>query len=231
MNARLARAACALALVPWLAPAQAALQCEEADAGGVRRCTAALAQPLVQRMVQAQQKPRWCWAAALSMILARHGHHVPQQDIVQEVYGTPADVGVPTAQLPEALTRTWFSPQGAVRAAAKYQLARSGAAVPASSVLLVASLERGEPLLLAADGHAVVVVGLEWLEAGGARRITGGTVIDPLPGVGVRPLARKELQVSLLARVEVQALRPGGFVSVAQLRASGGEAEEVVTPQ
>ena len=230
--ARAARTAAALLLALWLAPAQAGLACGDPDARGVRACKAGLPPALVQRMVQVQQKPKWCWAAALSMIFARHGHVLPQHEIVREVYGEAVDAGVPTRELPFAISRNWHAPGGGWRAAAKFQMAHDARPVPVSSVLLVASLSQDEPVLLSANGHAVVVVELEWQEApGGWRRIVGGTVIDPLPQVGVRALAVDELQVALLARVEVHALPQRGFVSVAELRRAGADAEEVVPPQ
>jgi hypothetical protein len=228
----LARGVAALLLAFACGTAQAALACSEPDARGVRLCKAALPAALVQRMVQSQEQPKWCWAAALSMIFARHGHVLPQREIVREIYGAAFDTGIPTRQLPHAITRNWYAQGVGWRAAAKFQMAPAGSVVPVSSVLMATSLEQDEPLLLSANGHAVVVVELRWQEAaGGARRIVGGTVIDPLPNVGIRALAADELQVGLLARVDVRALPPQGFVSVAQLRLAGGEAEEVVPPQ
>lgn len=231
-TAGVARLVATLLLACLFAPAQASLACGEADARGVRLCRAGLPATVVQRMVQRQEQPKWCWAAALSMIFARHGHVLPQRDIVQEVYGAVFDTGMPTRQLPHAISRNWYAQGVGWRAAAKFQLAPAGTVVPASSVLMSSSLEQDEPLLLSANGHAVVVVELQWQEApGGARRIVGGTVIDPLPGVGIRPLAADELLVGLLARVEVRALPQRGFVSVAELRLADGEAEEVVPAQ
>ncbi len=231
-TAALARTAAALLLAGLLGTAHASLACGDADAHGVRLCTAGLPAPLVQRMVQSQEQPRWCWAAALSMIFARHGHVLPQREIVQEVYGAVFDTGIPTRQLPQAISRNWYAQGVGWRAAAKFQMAAAGSAVPASSVLMATSLEQDEPLLLSANGHAVVLVELQWLQApGGARRIVGGTVIDPLPNVGIRALAADELQVGLLARVDVRPLPQRGFVSVAELRLAGAEAEEVVPAQ
>ena len=95
-------------------------------------------------------------------------------------------------------------------------------ALPAAAQLACAPANaRGEPLLLSSHGHGMVVVGIRYdlHTASGAVRITGGTVIDPLPGAGVRPLQLPELQVSLLARVDLRQLRraPTGFVSAREL--------------
>ena len=49
-----------------------------------------------------------------------------------------------------------------------------------------------------------VLVGLRFeRSACGTLRITGGTVIDPLPGMGIRPMLRAEMRPTYVAAVQV----------------------------
>jgi hypothetical protein len=177
--------------------------CSAPDVRGVRECGVALPDPLVARMLQAQERPRWCWAAAISIVFARYGYAVTQSDIVERMYGLSADLGMPTHFLPAVIEREWVSEGLALKASTHYQVAAPGHTVPASATLLISSLQAGHPLILSSNGHAVVVVGIRYERQGHALRFIGGTVIDPLPGVGLRPLQAEELGVALLARVDI----------------------------
>ncbi|MEJ5990943.1 papain-like cysteine protease family protein [Ramlibacter sp. PS3R-8] len=183
--------------------ARAEVHCTEPVASGWRECRAAIAQPLTRRMLQTQERSRWCWAAAVSMVFARYGHALPQEQIVAQTHGELANRGMPTHQLLAALQRDWSSNGELLRASIRHQVADPGATLPASATLLISSLAREHPLILSSNGHAVVVVGIAYEERGPWLRIKGATVIDPSPGVGLRPLAGDELDVALLASVEV----------------------------
>jgi hypothetical protein len=212
-----------LAVVALALPAaRAQLACAEADDRGLQRCVAALPGDVVRKMTRTQEKSKWCWAASLSMIFARHGHEISQEEIVREIVGEPLNVGLPTHLIAGTINRDWYQSGWVLRTSAREQLLLAGEKAPASVHLLVTSLARGEPLLLSAHGHGLVVVGIGYDLHGpsGALRITSGTVIDPLPGVGVRAMSLSELSVSLLARVDLRRLRrPDAFVSVRELEA------------
>jgi hypothetical protein len=202
--------------------ALAQLACAPANDRGVQHCVAALPKDVVRAMTRTQEKSKWCWAAALSMIFARHGHEVSQEDIVREVVGEALNVGLPTHLIAGTISRDWYTPGWVLRTSTKEQLLLAGEKAPASVHLLVTSLARGEPLLLSTHGHGLVVVGITYdlHQPSGALRITGGTVIDPLPGVGPRPLLPSELSVSLLAPVSLRMFRrPDAFASVRELEA------------
>ncbi len=208
-----------LVLFLLLAPASSRAQppCSAADARGVSDCHVALSDAVVGQMLQAQERPRWCWAAAISIVFARYGYALAQSDIVERMYGLPADLGMPTHFLPAVIEREWVSDGRALKASAHYQAAAPGRTVPASATLLVSSLQAGHPLILSSNGHAVVVVGIRFERQGQALRFTGGTVIDPMPGVGLRPLHADELGVALLARVEIAPVAQGGGLALATL--------------
>ena len=209
--AALARALLLIFLLLLLAPSAARAQtsCSPPDARGASECRAELAEAVVARMLQTQERSRWCWAAAISMVFARYGYPVAQSDIVERMYGLAVDAGVPTHVLPAVIDRDWVSDGLPVKASTRYQAAAPGATVPASLTLMVSSLRAGHPLILSAQGHAVVVVGVTYRGLGQAFRITGGTVIDPTPGVGLRPLQAEELGVALLASVDVAPVAGG----------------------
>lgn len=215
----LARALLLVLLLLLLAPSAARAQpsCSAPDARGVSACRVELADPLVARMLQAQERPRWCWAAAISMVFARYGYQVAQSDIVERMYGLAVDLGVPTHFLPSVIDREWLSDGLSVKASTRYQAAPPGTTVPASVSLMISSLRDGHPLILSAQGHAVVVVGVTYERQGHALRITGGTVLDPTPGVGLRPLQAGELGVALLASVDVAPVPGRGPAAVAAL--------------
>jgi len=203
-----------LLLSPFAARAQS--PCSLPD-GGAGPCRVEIAAPVVARMLQQQQRPRWCWAAAISMVFAGYGYPVAQSDIVERMYGQAVDAGVPTHILPAVIEREWVSDDGlALKASTRYQAAAPGATVPASITLMISSLRAGQPLILSAHGHAVVVVGIAYERQGQAMRITGGTVIDPTPGVGLRPLQAQELGVALLASVAVAPV-PQATATLAEL--------------
>lgn len=202
-------------LVPLDSSAQA--QCSAPDERGVSHCELALAAPLVQRMLREQERPRWCWAAAISIVFARYGYSVAQSDIVERMYGLVDDLGMPTHILPAVIEREWVSDGLALKASTHHQAAAPGHTVPASATLLISSLQAAHPLILSANGHAVVVVGIRYERQGQALRFTGGTVIDPMPGVGLRPLLAQELGVALLARVDIAPVAQRAGVPVASV--------------
>lgn len=200
LSALAAAAAMTLAL-----PAQAEEKCTSPDAGGVSQCHAGLATENVRQLAVVQEQPQWCWAASISMIFAHHGYRVPQQEIVKDGYGVAVDLPAPSGEaMTHALSRAWVDEndkpfQG--RALASDGVARQ---YQVSNEKVLAELAAGRPLLLGAIGHAVVLVGLRYeRSAKGSVRITGGTVIDPQPGRGIRPLLRAEMRPTYVAAVQV----------------------------
>lgn len=196
-------AAAAIALGPLLA--QAAITCDDADAKGAQRCRAGLASEQVQQMKRTQEKSQWCWAASIAMVLSRHGIEMRQEDIVRRQFGDALDIGASGEAITRLLASAWRDQQGRQvypeaivgdSAARRHQLGNAG---------LVEELTNDRPIIFGAESHAMVLVQVEFeRSAGNAIRITGGTVIDPMPGQGVRRLARNEMRPSYVAAVQVQ---------------------------
>jgi hypothetical protein len=185
--------------------AAAAEQCDSADSRGIQRCSAGLESTQVQQMQRTQEKSNWCWAASVAMVFAHHGLVVSQEQVVRRHLGEAWDVAVAGSDITRVLRFGWrdaggrgYVPLATVRDAWTGQLQLSDTAV-------ARELAQERPLILAAQGHAMVLVRVEFERAAGSQRlrITGGTVIDPLPGRGVRSLRRGELDPSYLAAVQL----------------------------
>ena len=199
---------CALAasaLAALALPAQAEEHCNAPDAHGARQCRAGLPADSVRKIAVVQEQPQWCWAASIAMIFAHHGYRVPQQEIVKDGYGIAANLPAPSGQaMTNALSKAWTdqddkpfqaSASASDALASQYQVSKDQ---------VMAELAAGRPLLVGALGHAVVLVGLNFQRlANGAVRITGGTVIDPQPGRGVRPMLTAEMRPTYVAAVQV----------------------------
>ena len=132
-----------------------------------------------------QQRPGWCWAASIQTILAFHGVRISQQEIVRKFTGTD-DPGAPAAVTFDAITANlsgWVIRDAEHRA---YTLEVSWSWGPPGPGLLVESVLRREPLLLAymsgpRTGHAVVVIGARYRGPAGDPTLLSVVVRDPWP--------------------------------------------------
>lgn len=202
-NLRSVLAVCTLAALAL--PSQAEEVCGTPNTHGVSICSAGLPAESVQQLAVVQEQPQWCWAASISMIFAHHGYAVRQEDIVKDGYGTAVNLPAPSGQaMTKALSRAWVDDndkpfQG--QAVATDAFARQ---FQVSERKVLAELADGRPLLLGALRHAVVLVGLKYERSQrGNVRIIGGTVIDPQPGKGIRPLLHGEMKPTYVAAVQV----------------------------
>ena len=192
-------------LVALALPALAEEKCTSPDANGVSQCRAGLPAHSVQKLAVVQEQPQWCWAASISMIFAHYGYRVPQEEIVKDGYGVAANLPAPSGQaMTNALSRAWVDEDDKAfqgKALASDLLSRQH---EVSNQQVLAELVAGRPLLVGALGHAVVLVGLRYERSDrGQVRIIGGTVIDPQPGRGIRPLMAAEMHPTYVAVVHV----------------------------
>ena len=195
----------AAALVALALPSQAEEQCGTPDTYGVAICRAGLPDESVRQLAVVQEQPQWCWAASISMIFAHHGYNVRQEEIVKDGYGAALNLPAPSGRaMTKALSRAWVD--GNAKPFRGQALASDSHArqFQVSEHKVLAELADGRPLLLGALRHAVVLVGLTYEKsARGNVRILGGTVIDPQPGKGIRPLLAAEMKPTYVAAVEV----------------------------
>lgn len=199
MGHRIVLAALLAAVLQGTAWAQP--QCGEADAQGVRLCRAGLLPAQVAGIAAAQQKPQWCWAASIAMVLAHHGLQVEQEELARQQFGDAADRRASGEDVTRLLSRPWRSTDGTwlgLQAvvgdahARRYGLRNDA---------VIAELAAGRPLIMGVSAHMMVLVQVEYqhFTRQEAVRMTGATVIDP--AAGVRPLAAAELRPSYVAAV------------------------------
>ncbi|MDB5948133.1 MAG: peptidase like family protein [Ramlibacter sp.] len=195
----------AAAFMTVAVPAQAEEKCSSPDANGVSQCHAGLPVESLPRLAVTQEQPQWCWAAAISMIFAHHGYHVAQQEIVKDGYGVAANFPAPSGQaMTNAMSKAWTDQHDKPFQARAWASDALGSQHQVSNDRVIAELGAGRPLLIGAQNHAVVLVGLRFeRSARGNVRILGGTVIDPQPGQGIRPLLHVEMKPTYVAAVQV----------------------------
>ena len=160
-------------------------------------------------MAAVQHKSQWCWAASIAMIFSHHGHVVHQERIVHDAYGKVEDLPAASGSvITNALSKIWTDQEGIPFAASTVASDDQAKLYPVTPLQVLAELAAGRPLLLGAQGHAVVLVGLQFerLANGSAGRITAGTVVDPSPGHGKRGMAAAERKPTYLAAVHITAL-------------------------
>jgi hypothetical protein len=193
------------ALVALAIPSQAEEICGTPDTDGVSICSAGLPAQRVQQLAVVQEQPQWCWAASISMIFAHHGYTVRQEDIVKDGYGVAANLPAPSGQaMTNALSRSWVDENDRPFQGKAIASDARASQFQVSEHKVLAELADGRPLLLGAMRHAVVLVGLKYeRSAKGNIRIIGGTVIDPQPGQGIRPLLHVEMKPTYVAAVQV----------------------------
>ncbi|CAN5403700.1 hypothetical protein BH11PSE7_BH11PSE7_36930 [soil metagenome] len=183
----------------------AAETCQAANSKGDIACSAGMDEARVSEIATVQEMSQWCWAASISMIFANYGYTLPQQAIVKDVHGSIADVNAESGEvMTSALQRHWrdaannefaVSARTGDVAASRYDISNEAVAT---------ELINGRPLLIGTRGHAMVLVHANYeRRSTGDVVITGGTVIDPLPGKGVRRLARNEMGLTYVAAVQV----------------------------
>jgi hypothetical protein len=197
-------------LLQFTGIARAELLCNSHGAGA-RACTAGLSSAIASEMVIAQEKSKWCWAAALAMLFQRYGYVVPQDQIVTRWLGDTVDRGLPNAELPDLLSLRWRDRGG--RTTPQFvpsRIARTDLNEASTALTILASLGRGNPVVLSASGHAVLLVALSFVEEKGSASpvIVGGMVIDPAPGRGLRSLESHEMLPASLVYVEAVGKTP-----------------------
>jgi hypothetical protein len=215
------RAAAQLAVVAGIAlsasgGAQAVTRCTPTAQAGVERCVTGLPATALAPMYQQQEASNWCWAAAVAMVLRRHGLEVPQQQVALSHDGQASDVAISGAAISRVLSRTWKDTQGREVEVAALPVPAWRRSFGLLAPEILRDLEEDKPLILGAREHAVVLVQLVYDRTPrGATQLVRAVVLDPARGAGIRSLDGAELQPEYMARVAVE-----GGESVAARRAA-----------
>ena len=174
-------------------PAAAGVSCRpERRFGEVCRVELAF-DDFLQQAYDTQHAEQWCWAACIAMVFAFRGHPVRQERIVAEAYGGGAGSNS-EPNIAAQLDRAWIDDGGR---RFRSRLRTLFDAYAGDSVLdlsnVVAALGRGEPMILGARDHAVVLTAIDYVTTEQGPVAVGGGVFDPWPGRGPRELAADEL--------------------------------------
>lgn len=160
-----------------------------------------------------QDCPLWCWAASIAMIFARHGHPLPQEQIVSTVFGGLICAAAPSAiTMAKALSGTWTDKYGVMfqsQVVAAYDQMAGVNAI--TNNFIIDELSNDRPLLYANTNHAMVVTGVNYLSTPFGPNVQMVEVIDPLPtNPDFHPLSPSEIipaylggQMTFLAAVHI----------------------------
>ena len=147
-----------------------------------------------------QQQNEWCWAACISMVFEYYHHPVDQRRIVEETWGTVANMPGMPRDLMRDLNKKWTDDAG-------HSFQCQGDLVSANANTAIQDLIDNHPLIIGAMGHATVLTAIvsEVDTATSQYEIQQVIVRDPWPGSGGRrPLSPREwASIEFAARIRV----------------------------
>jgi hypothetical protein len=183
--------------------ARAVTRCTAPDARGYRQCVTAIER--VKMETARQRCNDWCWAACIQAVFSLQGRETAQEWAVEKIFGSskcqPDGPGGTVDQVVRAINGEWidqygFKFQADAQALPNVALIVStGAPGPGGSWAtdtatrmffddgakqLVSELDRGNPLIIGAVGHATVLTAATYIkDSSGYIRLTELIVRDP----------------------------------------------------
>ena len=131
-----------------------------------------------------QNCAEWCWAASISMIFAMHGRRVPQEIIVQRVFGglvcAPAPGGITMAQ---ALSVPWIEKNGSTfipRVVAAYD--QMAGVNTINNNFIINELSNDRLILYANTHHAMVLTAVDYFDTPVGPNVVAAGVLNPCAG-------------------------------------------------
>ncbi len=174
------------------------LQC--VDYNGVRTCTAGIQSTILDaKGFDTQHMNEWCWAASIQAVFDYYGHNISQERIVQETFGSIGNWPAQPYTILQALNRTWKDDNGT-------EFASMAESYDANLVTAAQDLASDYPLIIGANGHAMVLTALTYSgNMAGQVWIQSATVRDPWPlNPSRRDLTFQEwMGISFLARIRI----------------------------
>ena len=131
-----------------------------------------------------QKQTNWCWAACMHLVFRWHGHYVPQEDIVERVFGSQVNQALPGHVIAAAASSVWQDSTGAYLKPQVQVLIDTNFGVnnSLSADLAIADLLAEKPMIIGTQGHATVVTAIEYTQSiHGVRTIRNVRVRDPWP--------------------------------------------------
>lgn len=159
-----------------------------------------------------QQQANWCWLASIEMAFRYHGYAVPQQKLLDQLWGSIEDMPGRPEQIIGATNRVYVDDNA--------KRFRAESAESASWYAAAGSLAQNIPVLVGYNqpggtGHMTMVVGIQvqalYNNANQIidTRISDVLLWDPWPGVGLRSMTQAEFDnTSILVAVKATALPP-----------------------
>lgn len=187
----------------YTSPVIAAQKCSDYDERRLRRCAANVDErwaTITAAAVNGQHMSNWCWAACIEMVFRFYGFIVPQAHIVQQTWGTPANLPANVNQLLASLNRPWVDAQGRA-----FGVEGNWSTVHLATV--VADLQREWPLIIGTMGHAMLLGALHYEQDTWDRIfVRRAFVLDPWPGKGKRDLTEQEWKgIQFVVRIRLYA--------------------------
>ncbi|RXZ33829.1 hypothetical protein D9O50_12115 [Oxalobacteraceae bacterium CAVE-383] len=130
-----------------------------------------------------QNCPYFCWAASISMIFDRLGHPLRQESIVASTFDSVICRGAPnTLTIAANLSRGWVDDNGVpFTSVVNTAYDPSNGINNLSNDTIIQRLSNDQPLLYATAHHAMVLVGVDYLDGAYGPSMQGGIVLDPSP--------------------------------------------------
>ena len=198
MLSRRAALACGAGLLIAPTASFADSWCSDSDDDGGKICTAGFPFDTLDTVRQA--KPHWCWAACIQTIFASHGFVVPQERIVDKVFGNETDRPASGPEILSAINGRWMGDSGKDFSAEGLVLwdRMNAFERPDAIALAIKELSRGNPLLFATDRHTLVLTEMTYRNSpDGQITVDSLTVRDPWPDIPNRhPLPVAEIPKS-----------------------------------
>ena len=172
--------------------------------------------PDFESIAAGQRCPTWCWAASVQMVAKSQGVDLPQEVVVQKIFGpgTPCRPSGNIQNILAGIQGIYRRDDGAtVAIQARAFVGNQGYAVP-----LIQSIRSGRPFIFLTQTHAMVAVGVRWADVlDGLGRPTGYVqiseieLIDPFFTFGAREYntfpIRSDTAGQISVAIEIQSIR------------------------
>lgn len=164
------------------APAAAEVACGPFDYNGVQQCTAGVR---IGGFTARQGCHSWCWAACAEAIFRVHGYDVPQEAVVERLYGSLICTTATGRGIYQSVAGPWQDRRGRRFQVRPHVLLDRHAGIyrPDAVSLAAQELAAGRPLINGAMGHATAMTAMTYVrDQWGRGQPVQIIVRDPWPG-------------------------------------------------
>jgi len=141
----------------------------------------------VQQCWTEQERPTWCWAACIKMILGYHGIPIDQERLVRAMTGIDPYVRLDLGADEQTITRALNA--NLEHNGKKFSITANYIPGTPAPVTLINELVKGCPIVVAYQAtpqsrHTVLVTWVEYVMRNGTPGVYQIRVLDPWPGQG-----------------------------------------------